>query len=84
MSGLGFWKRDYVIMDNDDDYNDDEYYNDNNENDILLLEEMVIDLYERLKSKQSELCIDVFDDLELLDLRDWLSYYIPDVKLCFE
>ena len=84
MSGLGFWKRDYMIMYNDDEYNDDEYNIDNDENDILLLEEMVLELYEKIKSTQSDLCIDVFDELELLDLRNWLAYYIPDINLCFE
>jgi hypothetical protein len=83
MSGLGFWKRDFLVLDNDDVYNNDIEYEQDSNSTIIELENLIEELYERIKNDRDYLCIDLFDELTLLSLRDWLANYIPIASKCF-
>lgn len=86
MTGLGYWKQDYALLTTEEEY-EEQINNNNTEDDlafeVLYLEEEITKLYYDIKSKQQELCVNVFDNITLLSLRDWLSKYIVNAKYCF-
>ena len=83
MSGIGFWKRDYLVLDNEEEYDHDVEYDQDSNSLILELESLLEELYERIKQDRDYLSIELFDTLTLLSLRDWISNYIPIAKKCF-
>jgi len=83
MGGIGFWKKDYMILENEDHNNVENEVDHDDNLAIVELEDMIVKLYDTINGIRDYHNVDMFDDLSLLSLRDWLSNYIPDMKKCF-